>query len=197
MISCISLYTYMSAFLTYTVGLSTFTPVLVLDSTVMWMPYCALLRVFLFSNFMQVPQVCLLSGPTWLCVPSQPNQQDIRGKTVHIRFIFSFAVATHHLLREIRVNHRNIKEADIYLEYSCVCVCLCLQCLLDYSVLYFSLPVSSSPCYTPTNTVPTHPFVVHFGLPVLAGIRFTVTGRDGGNRTRGSKRRRNKERMTE
>ncbi len=54
--------------------------------------------------------VCVFSFSGW------------REKKYSFRYIFSFAVATHHLLREIRVNHQNIKEADIYLECSCGCV---------------------------------------------------------------------------
>lgn len=73
---------------------------------------------------MQVPQVCLLSGPTDSVFPHSRTHK--KKKTVGFCYIFSFAVATHHLLREIRVNHQNIKEADIYLECSCVRVCVSL-----------------------------------------------------------------------
>lgn len=34
--------------------------------------------------------------------------------------MLSFVVATHHLVAEIRASHQNIKEADIYLESTCV-----------------------------------------------------------------------------
>lgn len=34
--------------------------------------------------------------------------------------MLSFVVAMHHLLAEIRASHQNIKEADIYLESTCV-----------------------------------------------------------------------------
>lgn len=45
-------------------------------------------------------------------------------------------MATHHLLREIRVNHQNIKEADIYLE--CTCVCVCVRVFSVYLIIVFS-----------------------------------------------------------
>lgn len=59
-------------------------------------------------------------------------------------------MATHHLLREIRVNHQNIKEADIYLECTCVCVCVCVRVFSVYLIIVFStfhpwlLPLPSS-----------------------------------------------------
>lgn len=64
-----------------------------------------------------------------------------------------------------------------------------------FSLLFLPLPLSFN---TPTNTAPTHLFVVHFELPVFAGVRFAVTGRDGGNkneRKQGNKEQRKNDRV--
>lgn len=114
------------------------------------------------SQLHLAPQLCgsaysvsPLSGPTCSCFPSKLNLRYVREKTEHVRCIFSFAVATHHVLREIRVNHQNIKEADIYLECSCVCVCVFSVFLIIVFTTFHSwslpLPPTSN---TSANPVP-------------------------------------------
>lgn len=106
--------------------------------------------------------------------------QDIQETTLRFHYMFSFAVATHHLLREIRVNHQNIKEADIYLECSCVSL---VSTWSERSLLFTpGFPLSLLPqTYQQIQCRRTYLWCMPSCLCVC---RCEIRG-DGGNRTRG------------